>query len=91
MAYVETSLVRLAAIPVDSSTVICAYLYATADAAAVVETAGYFNSARTRLSKGDMIDAAMVVGGTPVSKRYVVTASPSTGNVTIAVQATAPG
>lgn len=65
--------------------------YATDDAAATVEAAGYFNNARAFLSVGDKIDAVMAASGTPVRKGYVVTVVPTTGNVTVALQATAAG
>ena len=68
------------------------YSYATDDAAATVEAAGYFNSARTRLTVGTVIIASMANAGTPVLKAYVVTAAPQvTGNVTIALQTTTAG
>jgi hypothetical protein len=64
--------------------------YATDDAAATVETAGYFNSARGLLTVGDAINASMVLAGTPVVKNYVVLTVPVSGNVTITIaQATA--
>ncbi|OCC01840.1 hypothetical protein BA190_26880 [Labrys sp. WJW] len=77
-----------------TSTLVQTSTYATNDAAATVETAGYFNAARDagRVSKGDIILATMVNAGTPVLKAYVVTAAPvPTGNVTIALAATAAG
>lgn len=67
------------------------FFYGTDDAAATVEAAGYFNSARARLTVGSIIIASMVNGNTPVLKSYVVTAVPATGNVTIALQATTAG
>lgn len=67
------------------------FLYATDDAAATVEAAGYFNSARGILSKGDRIDAVMAASGTPATKSYVVTASPATGNVTVALATATAG
>lgn len=48
-----------------------AWSYVTADAAATVEVANYFD-AQTDLQKGDIIAAVMAVGGTPVLKNYVV-------------------
>lgn len=66
-------------------------IYATDDAAATVEAAGYFNGARAFLRKGDIILATMVNGGTPVTKQYVATAVPASGNVTIALQTTTAG
>lgn len=68
------------------------WLYGTDDAAATVETAGYFNNARGRLIAGDMIRAAMAVGGgTGVLKDYVVLTVPASGNVTIGLQTTTAG
>lgn len=65
--------------------------YATDDAAATVETAGYFNGARAFLRVGDVITSVMAAGGTPVLKQYVVTAVPASGNITTALQATTAG
>lgn len=68
------------------------FVYRTPDTAATVEGAGYFNNARSRLTKGSIIFAAMVVGGTPVLKAYVVTAVPAApSNVTVALQTTTGG
>lgn len=66
-------------------------IYATDDAAATVETAGYFNNARAFLRKGDILLATMVNSGTPVTKQYVFTAVPATGNVIIAIQTVTAG
>ncbi|MCO5091993.1 hypothetical protein [Bosea sp. (in: a-proteobacteria)] len=66
-------------------------VYGTDDAAATVEAGGYFNNARAVLRKGDILLATMVNSGTPVTKQYVFTAVPATGNVTIAIQATSAG
>ena len=66
-------------------------LYASDDAAATVEVAGYFNGARPFLRKGDIILATMANSGTPVTKQYVVTAVPATGNVTVAIQVVTGG
>lgn len=67
------------------------FLYGTDDAAATVEAAGYFNGARAILNKGDIIMASMVNSGTPVTKQYIATAVPATGNVTIAIQVVTAG
>ena len=91
------SLVKLAQVTVGDAAgaatgnSVYTYAYATADAAAAVETAGYFNNARKLLAVGSVIQASMVYGGTSVLKNYVVTAVPATGNVTIALAATAAG
>ncbi|WP_163616505.1 hypothetical protein, partial [Klebsiella pneumoniae] len=64
-------------------------IYATADAAAVVEAAAY--APDKRLKKGDIIEASMARGGTPVTKTYVVTAVSALGVPTLALQSTAAG
>lgn len=65
--------------------------YSTDDAAATVEAAGYWNAARPFLRKGDVVIASMVNSGTPVSKAYVFTAVPATGNITAAIQIDSAG
>jgi hypothetical protein len=65
--------------------------YATDDAAVTVETAGYFNNARSLLTVGDQIFASMVLAGTPVVKTYNVLTVPVSGNVTIAIQQATAG
>ncbi len=97
MAYAEKCLHRITQAPVGATTgsakqaQISKWLYGTDDAAAVVETAGYFNSARSLLSVGDQIEASMAVASSAVSKDYVVTAVPASGNVTIALKASTAG
>lgn len=59
----------------------------TPDAAVVVEAANYLNASASRLPKGTIIFAAMVVNGTPVKKDYIVTANTGTV-VTIAAATT---
>lgn len=92
MSFSKQSLVRQGVpVPVGSTAgaaqqqSISPFAYATDDAAATVEAAGYFNNARAILKKGDMIDAVMVHSGSVVRKLFVVTAAPASGNVTIAV------
>ena len=65
------------------------YVYATQDAPAVVEAAGYFNALRDSgsITIGSTIDASMSLGGTPVAKTYVATVVPATGNVVVVLQA----
>jgi hypothetical protein len=74
-----------------SSRQISLFLYSTDDAAATVETAGYWNGARALLAAGDQVAATMAAGGTPVLKLYVFTSVPSTGNVVAALQTTTAG
>jgi hypothetical protein len=64
---------------------VAGYMYGTDDAAATVETAGYFNNARNLVRKGDFLIAVMVHGGTVVIKLFVFDAVPASGNVTIKV------
>ena len=98
MAYATKALVRVSHGVVGLATgavknaQISLYHYATDDAAATVETAGYFNGDRARLNVGDVIIASMVNAGTPVMKQYAVTAAPkTTGNVTVAIQTVTAG
>jgi hypothetical protein len=64
------------------------WTYLTADAAATVDAAGYFNSAAPLLGKGDLIFITSVIGGTPVLKAKIVTVSDGVGAVTVALQTT---
>jgi hypothetical protein len=57
--------------------------YTSADAAATVVAAGYFNDARGKLSVNDLIICMCVVGGTGVPVFVKPTAVPSSGNVTV--------
>ncbi|MCA0425415.1 MAG: hypothetical protein LCH61_19240 [Proteobacteria bacterium] len=97
MAFSAKSLARVQQLVVGdasgnpTASTISAFRYATADAAATVETAGYFNGARALLTVGSIIVSVMAIGGTPVLKSYVVTAVPASGNVTVALQATTAG
>lgn len=65
--------------------------YATDDAAAVVEAAGYWNNARNFVKKGDVVTSIMAHSGTPILKTYVFTSVPATGNVVAALQTTTAG
>jgi hypothetical protein len=89
--YADTSLVLLGSAPygtgIDKAR--AAYLYPTADAAATVLAAGYFNGARPRLKKGDVIILATDQDGTASTQLVVVASVPATGNVTVAASAVA--
>lgn len=76
---------------VAKSAQITKWEYGTDDAAATVETAGYYNSARALLTPGDKIDAVMALTSTPVRKSYVVLTVPASGNVTIGLATTTAG
>jgi hypothetical protein len=97
MSFSAKSLARAQQVPVGSTAgaaqaKLCSrFLYATDDAAATVETAGYFNGARALLTPGDLIFACMANSGTPVLKGYVVLTVPASGNVTIGLLTTTAG
>jgi hypothetical protein len=67
------------------------FLYATADAASVVLTDGYFNDARGQLSVNDTIMCMAVVGGVGDRLDLKVLTVPASGNVTTAANASASG
>lgn len=83
------SLVRLAQATVGSAAGLAQakqtdlFFYATDDAAATVETAGYFNNARAQLRVGSIIICTFANGGTPISKTLVALTVPASGNVTV--------
>lgn len=97
MSFCSRALVRFKQGPVGSTAGAAkanqssGFAYATDDAAATVETAGYFNNARSLLSVGDFIAAVCAASGTPVLKNYVVLTVPATGNVTIGLATTTAG
>jgi hypothetical protein len=67
------------------------YGYATADAAATVVAAGYFNDARDKLKVNDVIMVMAVADGTGDWLLLKATAVPASGDVTVAVNAEASG
>ena len=99
MTFSPKSLARQAQIAVGNASgasnlnMISEFDYATDDAAATVETAGYFNGARALLTVGTIVTAIMAVGGgAPVCKTYVVLTVPAApANVTIGLQTTTAG
>lgn len=50
------------------------WLYVTDDAHATVVAANYFNAQAQFMRKGDLIDVITAFNGTPLNRRYVVTA-----------------
>jgi hypothetical protein len=85
MALTTSALTKFGDSAVSAGAVNNIYFYASADADATIIAAGYFNNARARLHKGDIIITASSIGGTPNTKTYVVTAVPASGNITVAV------
>lgn len=91
MVFCPRSLVRHNETPVGSAAgtpnrnQISQFIYATDDAAALVEASGYFNAARGGLTSGSTIDAVTAVSGAPIGKQYVVLAVPPTGDVTVSL------
>ena len=69
------------------------YEYATGDAVATVIAAGYFNILRDdgRIRVNDIINAQCVMGGVADFVRLIITAVPTSGNVTTAVNTGASG
>ncbi|MBW8268288.1 hypothetical protein [Caldovatus aquaticus] len=59
------------------------HLYTSDDTHATVSGAGYFSALYQRLNPGDIILAALDLGGTPQLRAYIVTAS-SASSVSIA-------
>lgn len=59
------------------------FSFVTNDDAATVEAGGYFNSAASQFSIGDVIIASLDLDSTPAGKLYIVTAKTAT-TVTIA-------
>jgi hypothetical protein len=49
--------------------------YTTADAAATVDSAGYFNAASSQLRVGDIIIANVATGGTMLAGQFLVSAN----------------
>lgn len=86
MAFCKQSLVRIGFGPrgttagAPGSTVNSLFVYSIDDAFATVATAGYFNESRADLKVGDLIavSCASNKGGL-----YIVTAAPTSGNVTV--------
>lgn len=89
MAFDPKALVRITQSAIAAGDMCSTFLYGTPDTAAVVEAASYMTD--KRLKKGDVIDAVMARGGTPVTKRYVVTAVSAPGVATLALQSTTAG
>jgi len=62
----------------------CWFHYTTDDVKAEILTAGYFNDGRSTVRKGDIIEAAIDLDGTPQFARLIVTAADISGDVTVA-------
>lgn len=92
MALVLRSLANFASAPHGSAgATVNFYVYASNDAAATVLAGGYFNEARNKLKVNDVIFIMAVAGGVGDLLIVKVTAAPSTGNVTVAVETEAAG
>lgn len=93
MALNNRALVQDASVPYAADTAPCNfYKYASADAAATIVAAGYFNNVRDKLKVGDIIEAVALAGTASADRlELVVTAAPATGNVTVAVNGEAAG
>lgn len=81
MAFLKTGLFRvsgLGSVGAGAGSVKSMWTYHTADDAATVETAGYFNSQAKLMAVGDIIFAVLLIGGAQVTKGYHVTANTGT-------------
>jgi hypothetical protein len=86
MAFVlKTDLRRVADFPAAgiAGPLAGSFHHVTADAAATVAAANYFNAAAALLVKGSVITSITAITGTPVRTAYIVTANDGT-TVTIA-------
>lgn len=82
MAFDPKSLVQIASLPRGAGKVTTIWAYATADAAATVVAAGYFNADRNKLRVNDIVMVSCVADGTGVLVFAKLTAVPASGNVT---------
>lgn len=85
MALEQTNLVRVASVPYGAGDAKSKWLYATADALAIVKASDYFSSATKRINKGDTIEVLCALGGTPVAATLVVTSATRAATVTTAL------
>ena len=85
MALDVLSLARVGSVPYGAGDVKSKWFYATADAQATVAASGYFNSATKKLNKGDVIEVAGALGGTPTTSSYIVTSASGAATVTTAI------
>lgn len=60
------------------------WFYQTADTHTDVTAANYFNAAADELMPGDIILAAVAMGGTPQLRAYIVTSVSTSGVVSVA-------
>jgi hypothetical protein len=87
MAAKAENVVRIASAPDEDGTVKSIFFCASKEAAAAVDTDGYFNAKRAQLSVGDVI---IVSGATDILLHRVDTV-PASGNVTTSVETGAAG
>lgn len=85
MAFQIRSLALSASVPVGTNKSVGFYKFATTDATATVVANGYFNNARDKLAVNDVIEAVCAADGTGDRIVVRVTAVPSSGNVTVAI------
>lgn len=85
MALDTRALRRVTSVEVLPNVLVHDFFYATADALAVVTTAGYFNNSRAALTVHSTIRAVVDYSGTANYVSLRVTAVPASGNVTVAI------
>ena len=91
MAFDKRALSRAATSQYAAGASASMHFLATADAAAAVIAAGYFNDAREMLQVGDIVFASVGIGGTADTLLLRVTAVPASGNVTTTAETGASG
>lgn len=88
MAHSKKALSRYATSDLGGTNQTNFYVYSTNSTKAEVLAAGYFNASRTTLKAADVISAVVDKDGTPDLVQLLVTAVPSTGNITVAEKPT---
>lgn len=87
MALNISGLKRIEQFPLASNANSNFFGYATADAVATVQAAGYFNSARHKLLVGDVIMVKAGLGGTPkLLFLHVATVPAAPTNITVTTE-----
>lgn len=91
MAFYAKALSRFNVSQVSTAKTVSWFTYSTADPAATVLADGYFNNARNQLKADDIIIAECGIGTASDVVQMVVTAVPSSGDVTVAAEVETEG
>ena len=66
------TLTHIGALEAGVGSLLSAHSYVTNDAAAAVETSGYFDTIASRIKTGDQLTVSLDLDGTPALKQYVM-------------------